>query len=197
MNSAGGSTRRYDMSRRSASAARTRQSVIDATEHLASTGPLSDVTLSAIADKADVTVQTVLRHFDSRSGCFDAVRERVVQRVEEQRGGVQPGDVTAAVTALVAHYEYEGRLILNLLSQEGDADPIAADVAAQGRAYHRNWVRHCFGPLINTSDAAAVDALVCATDLYVWKLLRLDLQRPIEHVKTVIEQMVRAQLEDA
>lgn len=186
--------RTYDMTRRSRLAAETTERIVDVTESLFAGGPIGEITLQAIADGAEVSVQTVLRHFGSHGGCIEAVRERVLTRIDEQRGSTPPGDVDAALTALLNHYEAEGPLVLNLLAQEA-IDPTAQRVVEEGRAYHRAWVKRCFGPLMPSPDPEAVDALVTATDIYSWKLLRLDLERSKNGTLTVMHRLVHAILE--
>jgi AcrR family transcriptional regulator len=182
------------MTNRARDAARTGERIVEATEALLTTESIADVTLQAIASRSGVTVQTVLRHMGSRDGCFAAVGERLAARVDAQRTGTEPGDVAAAVAALVGHYEAEGRLILNLLSQEGSDDAFARTAAEAGRAYHRAWVVRCFGR-VPPDDLYGIDALVAATDLYVWKLLRLDLERSTQATEAVITRLVRSILE--
>lgn len=192
MNNEEGPARRYNMSTRGLEASQTRERIIDACESLVGSGPLAEVTLRAIAQGAGVTVQTALRHLGSREGIFQAVAERVAQRVRSQRETSAPGDVDGAIAGLVAHYEAEGRLMLNLLSQETGTDPYAAQAAEQGRAYHRQWVVRWLFPPGATPNEQAVDALVAATDLYVWKLLRLDMRRSIEEVEMTMVTLVKA-----
>ena len=187
--------RAYDNTKRARDAARTKERIVAATEALLAVGPIGDVTLQAIAAGAEVTVQTVLRHMGSRDGCFAAVGERMGARVEAQRGGTEPGDVDAAIAALIAHYEAEGRLVLNLLAQEGGGEAVPHEAAEAGRAYHRAWVVRCFGPWAQEPDPQVVDALVAATDLYVWKLLRLDLGRTRRATEAVVARLVRSVLE--
>ena len=189
--------RTYDMTRRSRLAGQTAERITATTEQLLAARPISEITLQDIAAGSGVTVQTVLRHMGSREGCFHAAGRRIARRVREQREASRPGDVAAAIADLTAHYEAEGRLVLNLLAQEAGADPLAAQAAESGRVYHRAWVERCFGPMLDRPDPTAVDALVAATDLYVWKLLRLDLGRSPEATRAVITRMVDALLEDA
>ena len=200
-------TRPYDMTLRAQRAAQTTERIVTVTETLLLEGPLAEVTLKAIAAGAEVTVQTVLRHMGSRDGCLEAVAQRLAERVAEQRGASAPGDVDGAIAGLVDHYEADGRLVLNLLSQEGGSEPLARRAAEVGRAFHRDWVRRCFGPWLGDAgdrDAGdvdvgsvrqRVDALVAATDLYVWKLLRLDLGRSREATEGVLRHLVTAVLE--
>jgi len=230
-------TRPYDMTLRAQRAAQTTERIVTVTETLLLEGPLTEVTLKAIAAGAEVTVQTVLRHMGSRDGCLEAVAQRLAERVAEQRGASPAGDVDGAIAGLVDHYEADGRLVLNLLAQEAGSEPLARRAAEIGRAFHRDWVRRCFAPWLGEADdreaddreagdyeagdreaddredgdyeagdredgdvdvgdvRERVDALVAATDLYVWKLLRLDLGRSREATEGVLRHLVTAVLE--
>jgi len=192
-------TRSYDMTLRAQRAAETTARIVASAEALLLERPLTEITLKAIADGAGVTVQTVLRHMGSREGCFEAVGARLAERVAAHRGVSEAGDVPGAIEGLLAHYEADGRLVLKLLSQESGSDPLARHAAATGRAYHRDWVRRCFAPWLGEHGGAGertrVDALVAATDLYVWKLLRLDLGRSRADTEAVILRLVTSVLE--
>lgn len=188
-------TRPYDRTRRAAAAEETTRKIVDSTERLLAGGTLGALTLPAIAAGAGVTVQTVIRHLGSRDGCLAAVRERVARRVDEQRRVAEPGDVAGALRGLLHHYESEGRLILHLLAQAAD-EPWKQEAAESGRLYHRAWVVWSFGPLLpDPIPEPTIDALVAATDLYVWRLLRLDLGRSADATAHVIETLTRAILE--
>lgn len=187
--------RAYDNSRRAERAAQTRERIVEVTEDLLTSQAEQSVTLKAIAEGSGVTVQTVLRHMGSREGCLEGVVERVGARIDAERGGSEPGDIAGALAGLLAHYESTGRLILNLVAQETGSSELAARAASKGRAYHRDWVLRCFGPHLCDPSEVDVDALVAATDLYVWKLLRLDLERSPEAVEAAMTRLVRAVLE--
>ena len=187
--------RTYDNTKRARRAAETAAQIVTATEQLLASERLSDVSLQAIAERAGVTVQTVLRHMGSRAGCFEAARDRIAARVENQRGTTPVGDVDAAIADLVAHYEAEGRLVLNLLAQEETGEALSRAAVAEGRAYHRAWVERCLAPRRSRPDVPLLDALVAATDIYVWKLLRLDLGRSAHEVEATIARLVRSTLE--
>lgn len=149
----------------------TRRRILESTIDLASRLRMSNVTLEAIADKADVSVQTVLRQFGSRADLFAATIEVASAEVAAERV-VPVGDQAAAVAVVVDHYEHRGATDLLLLSQE-DEDPQVAAITRHAKAFHRRWVEQAFAPFL-TGDDAVVDLLVVATDVYTWKLLRLD-----------------------
>lgn len=68
-------------------------------------------------------------------------------------------------------------------------------VARVGAEAGRAWVQRGFGPALRPGDAGRVHALVAATDLDVWTLLRLDLGRPPEAVTAAVRRVVRGVLE--
>lgn len=189
--------RSYDMSKRSAQAAETSANIVAATERLLASVVLDEISLNTIAEEAGVTVQTVLRHMDSKDGCFEAVVEVLSERVEQQRGITDYRSIDEAISDLVDHFEAEGKLMLNLLAQEGSGNPFISDVMQRGRSYHRRWVRRCFPRHLCRGNRMRIDALVVATDIYAWKLLRLDLGRNPHVVKKVLTSIVKNILEAA
>ena len=86
-----------------------------------------------------------------------------------------PDDLDAALNVLIAHYERWGDVVLAMLADE--TDPRAVRMNNEGRLAHREWVEEVFAdrlPELTTSRSRLVDVLVVATDVYAWKLLRLD-----------------------
>jgi hypothetical protein len=52
-------------------------------------------------------------------------------------------------------------------------------------------VEQCFGPQISGKSSEVIDGIVAATDVYTWKLLRLDLGRTRDKTKEIILNMVK------
>jgi AcrR family transcriptional regulator len=168
-------TRRYDMRARSESAAATRNAIIEAAIDAVATERSLGITLGAVAERAGVTVKTVLRHFGSRESLIEAAYLAVRQAVLAERVS-PPGEAEPAMTVLIEHYEGRGDMMLGLVAEEDD-DPRARQMCEAGRTLHRKWVEEVFGtelPLEATERERIIDALVVATDLYSWKLLRRD-----------------------
>ena len=72
------------------------------------------------------------------------------------------------------------RVLLSKMWTKPEASPfgetfgwLRGKVTDLGRAMHRQWVRESLTPSV--ADEALLDLLVVATDVYTWKLLRLDL----------------------
>ncbi len=130
--------------------------------------------LADIAERAGVTVRTVLRHFGSREVLFDELMVRAQADVATERE-TPVGDVGLAVATLVEHYEIRGDVVMRML-EEARVDERLAGLVQDGRRFHRRWVRAVFAPqLASLPDARAIeDLLVVATDVYTWQLLRRD-----------------------
>jgi AcrR family transcriptional regulator len=163
-------TRTYTMGARAQAVEENRRRIVESLVRLAGERPFSDISLEDIASTAGVSVQTVLRQYGSREGLFTQAMEQATDDVVESRR-TPPGDVDAAVRTVVQHYEDRGRTALLMLGQES-YDDTARRATDLGKQMHRDWVREAFAPA--TDDVAVLDLLVVATDVYTWKLLRLD-----------------------
>lgn len=169
-------TRTYTQTNRAAATEATRQRIMAAAFELQSRRLSAEISLDDVAARAEVSVQTVLRHFGSRAGLFDAtVAWANAQIVDERR--TPPGDVARGMKVLVDHYEKRGDMSLMLLAQE-TTYPHVRKLSDLGKGLHRVWVAELFSPHLTGLSAAAreeaLDLLVVATDVYTWKLLRRD-----------------------
>jgi AcrR family transcriptional regulator len=168
--------RPYQMNVRAERAAATRARILAAAESLFMERWLDEISLRDVAARAGVALQTVVRHFGTRDALMDAMSKGVQEQAERQRYTASAGDVASAVATLVALMEEASPRVLRALAQE---DRIAGLRTAmdRGRATHRRWVETVFGPLLPTSSAIRsrrLAQLAAITDIYTWKLLRLD-----------------------
>ena len=168
------SARTYTMTARARSVEQTRIRILDATAELYSERLAAEIGLEQIAERAAVSVQTVLRHFGSRDGLVEAALAHALTSVEEERR-VPVGEPDAAVRAIVEHYEARGDGVLLMLAQERSHE-LMRRVTDDGRRMHRTWVEEVFAPYVADADdpETLADLLVVATDVYAWKLLRRD-----------------------
>jgi AcrR family transcriptional regulator len=181
--------RSYLQTRRAQQTVEREERVLDEAERLFATQPFDRVTLQAVARAAGVTVPTLQRRFGNKEGLFHAWGQRLRERVAGQRGAPPVGDLRRCITELVQHYELEGRFVWHLLRQEDDI-PLLKHGLDIGRGFHRQWVEQVFAHAIArrapAERRALVDALVAATDLFVWKLLRLDLGRSRAELEAIM-----------
>jgi AcrR family transcriptional regulator len=185
--------RSYTMGARARAVEDTRRRILDATATLSEHRRIAAISLEDVAAQAGVSVQTVLRQFGSRGGLLEATRTHVQDAVTAERQA-PTGDVDAAVAVLVDHYEDRGHAVLLLLAQESD-DPLVRSITDDGRRIHRQWVERVFAPY--RPEPVVLDLLVVATDVYTWKLLRLD--RGLSRIQTEhrMGTLVRAVLDTA
>lgn len=194
----GAPTRAYTMRARASSVAETRRRILLAVQDLATESLDFDPTLDAVAARAGVSVQTLLRHFGNREGLFDAAVQAAAADVEQEREA-PVGDVDAAVRVILDHYETRGDFVLRMLARELDDERIAR-ITTMGREVHRDWVRTVFAPdladLGRARRESRTDLLVIATDVYTWKLLRRDRALSRAETENRLGQLVRAVLHE-
>lgn len=188
-------SRKYDMGARQQGKAATRDAIIKAAIDSFMAERSFAITLPAVADRADVTVKTVLRHFGSRDALVDAAWAQAYDDVMTERTP-PPNDLPGALDVLIAHYERRGEMVLAMLAAE-KIDVRAARMNSAGRLAHRAWVDEVFGARLPEESAARsrlIDVLVVATDVYSWKLLRLDRGLSVDDVHDRMLLMVEAVL---
>ena len=181
------------MAARAEAAARTARDILAATAGLWRERPLDEITLADIAERAGVSARTVIRRFGSREGVIVACIEADAAGIDAERGQAPAGDVEGALAVLLAHYERDGDAVLRTLALEEKVAEAKAIVEA-GRAAHRAWCARVFAPHLpppgDDAHAVRLDALVAATDVYAWKLLRRDLRRSDEETGRVVRALV-------
>lgn len=169
--------RAYRMEARARSAAATGERILDAAVSIFYEKPTDNLSLEAVASRAGVTVQTVIRRFGSKDGLFHAAAEREYGRIADHRGQAEAGDAERALRDLLDHYEEVGDGVLRMLAEEHRM-PAVRKLADQGREYHRAWCESMFASaLAGRADAERerrLAQLIAITDVYVWKLLRRD-----------------------
>ncbi len=190
-------SRGYSMTVRSEKAAATRQRILEVARALFDSHA-TDFTLDQVASNAGTSVQTLLRAFSSKEGLLDEVIGSLRNR--EPLALNAPRSVDETVHVLIDDYEEIGDRVMRILGEEHRIPGFAA-VADLGRRSHRAWVESSFAkPLAGYQTAArkrVVLALLAATDVYVWKLLRRDFNLDRAAAESIIQRLVRGVLLDA
>lgn len=189
-------TRPYRQSARAKAAAETGERIVAAfVAHLRNAW-FDEIRLEDVARDAGVTVQTVIRRFGGKDGLLEAASERMREDILGPRQ-LATANVAAALDALIAEYDSVGELVIRLLAQE-DRHPAIRKVTDLGRKTHREWMAKVFAGWLDRlrpqTREEALDRLVVAFDIYVWKLLRLDMKRGIPAVRTAMLIMAAAAL---
>jgi AcrR family transcriptional regulator len=165
-------TRSYTMRARAESTTGTRERILDAVIALSEERLSVEIVLADVAERAGVSVQTLLRHFGSRQGLFEQAQARQVAQVRTERA-TPVGDAASAVRTIVVFYDRLGEWTLRLQGQE-HSDELSRQTVELGRRVHREWVKEVFAPQLarRRDREELVDLLVVATDVLTWKILR-------------------------
>ncbi|MHB8614313.1 MAG: TetR/AcrR family transcriptional regulator [Candidatus Dormibacteraceae bacterium] len=182
--------RPYRMAMRAEKATATRALIVEAAGSLLRERFLDDVTLDSIAERAGVTVRTVLRRFGTRDLLIDAARADLQQRVIDQRNTAPIGNIPGAVATLFDHYEEYGDYVIRNLAQE-DHVPRVHESVESGRRGHRQWVERTFAP----RGEEAINAVIAAADVYTWKLLRRDKKLDRAEAEAVVSRLISGVIE--
>jgi AcrR family transcriptional regulator len=195
MSSSARQKRPYRMSARAAAATATRDRLLTAAWRHFATRPYENVRLSEIAADAAVTAQTLHTHFHCKEQLFTAAFLWWGQQEMTRRDEAPVGEVREAIGVLFDRYEAHGTAVLRMLSQE-ERIPAIAQMTDAGRAYHRDWAARTFQPLLRGlrggSRERRLVAIVIATDLLVWKLLRHDMRLDRHDAERIMAEMVQS-----
>lgn len=184
--------RAYDMTSRSAKAEATKQRIRDCTVALYAERSLDEFTLDDVAERAETTVQTVLRAFGSKDELVYEALSAMASTGAPLRVTVA-GDVPAAVRAIFEVYETIGDLVMRRLA-DAQRRPQLLPALEEARMQHRLWVQLTFAPQLDRARGAArtqlFNALVVATDVAVWNVLRRDAALSRTAAEAVVRRLI-------
>jgi AcrR family transcriptional regulator len=187
------SKRAYRMEARAQATEATRVRILEAAEAAFDELPFDEITLAWVAKRAGVSVQTVLRHFESKDGLFLATLMYGGAKMAAGRDPQPTGDVGEIVDSLVDHYEQFGDRILRTLVQE-DRIPTLRMLTDLGRKFHLEWCEQAFAPALKGLRGAKrqrrIAQFVTGTDIYVWKLLRRDRELSPAQTKLAMRELL-------
>lgn len=182
------------MAARAEAAAATGERLVAAAWRHFATRPYEKVLLREIAAEAHVTPQTLHVRFGSKEQLLTAAYTWFGEQEIADRPAAPTTDVPAAIAQVYDRYEQHGQAILRMLSQE-ERIPAVRRMTEAGRAYHRHWAQTTFAPLLHglrgVRRELRLTAIVAATDLLVWKILRLDAKLPRDRAEQVVTAMIQ------
>jgi AcrR family transcriptional regulator len=188
---------KYHSQVRAEAEALTHQRIISAALSLYKEKWLDQITLDEIANRAGVSVQTVLRHFGNAQALIVAAGRAANDRAIQQRQDPPVGDIPRALAGLMGHYEDMSPTGLRTLALEGRYPELDA-LLVEGREKHREWVERVFSPYLNRAlkkDRRRLTVqLASLCDMYMWKLLRLDGELSRQQAEFALHEMVTALL---
>jgi AcrR family transcriptional regulator len=180
--------RPYRQQQRAAAVSANTERIMEATLELYVERPFDQITLAAVAERAGVGVQTVIRRAQTKDGLARMVREWIAEQVVDARG--EPtSDPGAIAEALRRQYERWGAAAARTLQQE-DVSPALAESARGGRQAHREWLETAF-PAASPELIAELIG-VCGVEL--WNVLRRDGGLTAEQTRDTVAHLIRSLL---
>jgi AcrR family transcriptional regulator len=183
------------MSARADAANATAERLLAAAWRHFATRPYEQVRLREIAAEAGVTVQTLHLRFHSKDELLSAAYAWFGRQELASRPPAPAADVPEALALLFDRYEEHGQAVLRMLSQE-ERIPAIKRMTDAGRAYHRHWVQTTFAPQLEGLSGELYErrlaAILLATDLLAWKLLRQDMELDRENSERIVAEMIRS-----
>jgi AcrR family transcriptional regulator len=186
--------RAYRMGRRAENVAATRERIVGAAIDLFMARYVDEISLRDVASHAGVALQTLVRHVGSRDGLIQAVAAVLHAQVVARRAEAPIGDIQSAIEILVDHYEANGRRLLRALAQEDRLASLRETLDA-GRRVHHRWLETVFEPYLPRLAAERrlrLAQLAAVTDVYAWKVLRLDLGLERRKAEAALLELARA-----
>jgi AcrR family transcriptional regulator len=181
--------RPYRQRRRAEAAEANTERILRAANELFEERPWEQITFAAVAERAGVGTQTIIRRFGTKDGLARAVTAWLTPRIAAARG-VPAGAAPAVVAAALArHYERWGESTDRTLRQQ-DASPALAEAAAGGRAAHREWVERVFPEASPDSIGRLIG--ICGVEL--WLVLRRDGGLSPQAARSAVADLITATL---
>lgn len=97
------SPRPYRMGKRQAARSETRSRILEAARQLLATEPSTDLSMEAIARKADVSRLTIYYQFNSRAGLLESLYDHLAERgrMDQMAGVFQAADMASALEQML------------------------------------------------------------------------------------------------
>ena len=190
-------TRPYRQTRRAAETEANTERILRSAHDLFLERPYDQVTLQAVAERAGVGLQTLIRRVGTKDGLARAVNAWIGPQVAADRGepAATRGEPAAVAAAIARHYERWGEATDRMLRQE-HVSPALTEAAAAGRTAHRAWIEAAFAAALDALGPASRRRLrarlvgVCGVEL--WHVLRRDERLSVPEARDAVADLISA-----
>lgn len=171
------SGRGYTQTARADAAEERTRRILEAALELFVEVPYDQLTLNAVAERAGVGLQTVIRRSGGKDGLIAMVADWVGPQVGALLGPPDTDDPADVATAFARQYE-RWALVNERTYQQRDASPALAEYAESGRVRHRQWIATAFDARLRSLPTrqrkTTLARLVAVTGVELWLVLRRD-----------------------
>lgn len=179
-------------------AALTSKRVIEASLALFDEHWNDEITLEQIAERAGVTVQTILRHFGSKDQLATAVSQEAFRLATREQLEPVVGDLSSIAHSLINYYEAGGIRMLRGLMQEARQPHLHA-IIDLARSSHNAWIEQVFAPFFEqVQDVDARKRLLAQlstlTGVYTWYQLRYEAGLSCDETERALYELLKSLL---
>jgi AcrR family transcriptional regulator len=175
----------------------TRQRVVRAVHELAMQVWLDEISLARVAERANVSVQTLFRHFGSREQLLLQALAETGRSLQMPRQPAEDVGIPAIVDNLLAYYELNGLSLLRLNAQAAHF-PLLNEWSQAWQEELRGWLRECFDvylrALSTVSRQELESMLAGLTDVRFWQIYRGDLGKSLAETRQIWIRVLRSVL---
>jgi AcrR family transcriptional regulator len=190
-------TRQYRQAARADAASRNTERILGAALELFIERPYDQITLAAVAQRAGVGLQTLIRRVGTKDGLAEAVGAWIAPQVAEDLGTPPGPDPARVAAAFRRHYQRWAAVLDRNLTQQ-DSSPALAANAEGGRRAHREWIEEAFAePLAALAEPVRSTLrarLVAVTGVELWLVLTAHEGLTAGQAEDTIAMLVRAAL---
>lgn len=194
------SPRPYRQVAREQSQQRTREALLEAAADEFFADRWQKTSLEALAARAGVTKQTLLRHFGSKEELLLQALVHGASEVLEERWSAPSGDIDGVIENLLTHYEAWGERARQIGAWQQSGTSELADISRAGRQLHYDWVEFAFAPQLEGRRGKARRRLraelILICDLQTWWILDHDLALGRAEVKAILIGMIERLLDE-
>ncbi len=179
---------------------RTRTALLNVAMEEFTRGRWEKMSLQELASRAQVTTQTLLRHFGSKDGLLTHAMASTTAEMYTPCWSTAPGDVEGAVKNLLDHYEEWGERSLRVGTWLESGAPVLASISRMARQMRHEWVEDAFAPQLERrygdEHVRCRAALITLCDVHTWWLLSHDLEFERAAVRATLTTAIECLLAD-
>jgi AcrR family transcriptional regulator len=175
----------------------TNQRILAAVKALTLDFWLDEITLFQIAEKANVSIQTLFRHFGSREQLIQHAVNLISADILSQHAIPDEVSVQSIVSNLNEYYDLNGHFIIRLRSQ-AERLPEFEEFQAGWQNSHHRWIQNSFAiylqALTTVSQNELADTLFGLTDVHFWYVYHHELRKSRKELNIIWVRILRSLL---
>ncbi|NTW44838.1 MAG: TetR/AcrR family transcriptional regulator [Anaerolineaceae bacterium] len=175
----------------------TNQRILAAVKALTLDFWLDEITLFQIAEKANVSIQTLFRHFGSREQLIQHAVNLISADILSQHAIPDEVSVQSIVSNLNEYYDLNGLFIIRLRSQAARLAEFE-DFQVGWQNSHHQWIQNSFAiylqALTTISQNELADTLFGLTDVHFWYVYHHELRKSRQELNIIWVRILRSLL---